>query len=571
MPMNTLPTSVPQISPQSRDSSQTVESRLADKVRAEQVALLYNNTPSAMFANVTAIVLTSVVIWPTTSLTAFSVGLGALLAVNLFRFMQFMAYRRRIDCAQDAAIWERRAVTMAATTGLCWAGFGIFQTIQSEALQLSFIVFVLGGMIAGATSTLGAIRTAYLVFSLPIILAIVGSLLWRGDTISLAMAGLTTAFQVAMIGVVQRFSALFRRDIELRLNHDELVQSLTASTENLTRTNSELQTLNTKLEQAQSQLLQSEKMAAIGRLAAGVAHEINNPVGFIKSNLQTMGKYVADLMHVVNAYGKVEALLPEHQDSFTELHKLQEQIEFEYEKQDILALMSESREGLERVSKIVQDLKNFSHVESEDKWIVDDIHKEIESTLNVISNELRACEVKKDYGMLPPIEGLFSQLNQVFMNLLINAAHAIETRGTITIRTGTAVDMVWIEIADTGKGIASKSLSQIFVPFYTTKPVGQGTGLGLSVSYSIIQKHHGRITVESEVGKGTTFRIWLPIRRQRRVMKALRLSPLTILMDHILPFNLNNRIIIDPEKKTQSLWRSVFSRCGIELPQHDRY
>jgi signal transduction histidine kinase len=165
------------------------------------------------------------------------------------------------------------------------------------------------------------------------------------------------------------------------------------------------------------------------------------------------------------------------------------------------------------VTKIVQDLKNFSHIESEDKWTVDDIHREIESTLNVIRNELGACEVKKEYGVLPPIEGLFSQLNQVFMNLLINAAHAIETRGTITIRTGTADDMVWIEIADTGKGIAPESLSQIFVPFYTTKPVGQGTGLGLSVSYSIIQKHHGRITVQSEVGKGTTFRIWLPIRR----------------------------------------------------------
>ncbi|OHC72757.1 MAG: ATPase [Rhodocyclales bacterium RIFCSPLOWO2_02_FULL_63_24] len=311
------------------------------------------------------------------------------------------------------------------------------------------------------------------------------------------------AGQPYLVGVFHDVTERKRVEQEIRTYADEL-----------TRTNSELQALNAKLEQAQNQLLQSEKMASIGMLAAGVAHEINNPVGFIKSNMQSLEKYVDDLMRVVNAYEKVESLLPEHQDSFSELHRMEKEIEFDYEKKDVLVLLSESRQGLERVTKIVQDLKDFSHVESQSNWIMDNIHKGLDSTLNVVWNELKyTCEVKKEYGELPPVECVLSQLNQVFMNLLVNAAQAIETKGTITIRTGTEGDMVWIEIADTGKGIAPENIGHVFDPFFTTKPVGKGTGLGLSVSYSIVQKHQGRIAVESEVGKGTTFRVWLPIRQ----------------------------------------------------------
>lgn len=282
--------------------------------------------------------------------------------------------------------------------------------------------------------------------------------------------------------------------------------------EELSRTNHELKILNTKLEQAQNQLLQSEKMASIGMLAAGVAHEINNPIGFIKSNMQSLENYVNDLMLVVAAYERAEASLPEQQAAFAELHEVEDQIEFDYVKQDIRALIAESRQGLERVTKIVVDLKNFSHMESKDQWTVDDIHAGIESTLNVIWNELKyTCEVKKEYGQLPLVECVISQLNQVFMNLLVNAAQAIENKGIITIRTGTDGEMIWIEIGDTGKGIAAENIGNIFNPFYTTKPVGKGTGLGLSVSYGIVQKHHGRITVESEIGQGTRFRVWLPV------------------------------------------------------------
>lgn len=298
------------------------------------------------------------------------------------------------------------------------------------------------------------------------------------------------------------------RDISERKRAEQDVQTYVTE---LTRTNSELKTLNAKLEQAHSQLIQAEKMASIGLLAAGIAHEINNPIGFIKSNIGTLEKYVQDFLLVLNAYKNAESGLQEQKASFREVHELEERTLFEYEKQDIFELLAETVGGIERVTKIVLDLKGFAHLESKAKWRVDDIHQGIESTLNVIWNELKyTCEVKKEYGVLPSVECVLPQLNQVFMNLLVNAAQAIESKGTITIRTGAIEDRVWIEISDTGKGIPPENIKTIFDPFFTTKPVGKGTGLGLSVSYDIIQKHHGRIEIESAEGKGSTFRVWLP-------------------------------------------------------------
>jgi signal transduction histidine kinase len=174
--------------------------------------------------------------------------------------------------------------------------------------------------------------------------------------------------------------------------------------------------------------------------------------------------------------------------------------------------MGESREGITRVKKIVQNLKDFSHAGSDDDWQWSNLHQGLDSTLSIVWNEIKyKAEVKKEYGEIPDVECLPSQLNQVFMNLLVNAAHAIEDKGIITIRTGTQDDGVWVEVSDSGNGIAPEHLNRIFEPFFTTKPVGKGTGLGLSVSYSIIQTHHGNINVASKVGEGTTFRIWLPV------------------------------------------------------------
>jgi signal transduction histidine kinase len=270
-----------------------------------------------------------------------------------------------------------------------------------------------------------------------------------------------------------------------------------------------------KLEDVHSQLLQSEKMASIGQLAAGVAHEINNPIGFVYSNLGTLEKYVQDVFCMIELYGQAE-------DSITDpevLNRLQaarEKLDLAYLKTDLGALMNESKDGITRVKVIVQNLKDFSHADVSDEWRFSDLHMGLDSTLSIVNNEIKyKADVIKEYGDIPNIECLPSQLNQVFMNLLVNAAHAIEEHGTITIRSGVEKDEVWVDIVDTGQGIPSENLQKIFDPFFTTKPIGKGTGLGLSLAYGIIQKHHGRIEVKSEVGKGSAFRIWLPVHQQQ--------------------------------------------------------
>jgi signal transduction histidine kinase len=279
----------------------------------------------------------------------------------------------------------------------------------------------------------------------------------------------------------------------------------------------EQQELIEKLHNAQNQLLQSDKMASIGQLAAGVAHEINNPIGYVNSNLGALGKYHQDIFAMLEAYEQTESILAADPDTAARIKALREKLDIDFLKNDVAALMKESEEGITRVKKIVQDLKDFSHVE-ESEWLWVDLHKGLESTLNVVRNEIKyKAEVVKQYGELPEIECLSSQLNQVFMNMLVNAAHAIENNGTITIRTGVQGEEVWVEFSDSGKGIPPENLKRIFEPFFTTKPVGKGTGLGLSLSYNIIQKHHGRVEVASEVGKGTTFRILLPVKQPAKM------------------------------------------------------
>ena len=255
-----------------------------------------------------------------------------------------------------------------------------------------------------------------------------------------------------------------------------------------------------ELQETQSQLLQSEKMASIGQLAAGVAHEINNPIGFVNSNLGTLKNYTSQLLDLAERSRKGEA----SEADFVAA-------DFDYLKTDIDDLLRESRDGLERVKKIVADLKDFSHVD-ETEWQEADLNAGIESTLNVVWNELKyKAEVIREYGDLPRVPCVAAQINQVVMNLLVNAAHAIESRGTITVRTGHDDAHAWIEVADTGQGMTPAVIQRIFEPFYTTKPVGKGTGLGLSLSYDIVKKHGGHIDVSSQVGVGTTFRVTLPL------------------------------------------------------------
>ncbi|MHB9103385.1 MAG: ATP-binding protein [Sulfuricella sp.] len=279
----------------------------------------------------------------------------------------------------------------------------------------------------------------------------------------------------------------------------------------LTASNAELQALNQELEETHIHLLQSEKMASIGQLAAGVAHEINNPIGYVYSNLGTLEKHVQDLLSMVEAYEQAEEAIADAEVR-ARLQANRIKLDVNYLKEDLRELMGESKDGITRVKNIVQNLKDFSHVDVSDEWQQADLHAGLNSTLNIVNNETKyKAEVIKEYGDIPEVECLPSQLNQVFMNLLVNASHAIEEHGTITIRTGKEGNEVWVEVADTGKGIVSEHLQKIFDPFFTTKPIGKGTGLGLSLSYGIIQKHHGRIEVKSVVGKGTSFKVWLPM------------------------------------------------------------
>jgi two-component system NtrC family sensor kinase len=270
-----------------------------------------------------------------------------------------------------------------------------------------------------------------------------------------------------------------------------------------------LKETNNRLEEAQNQLLQSEKMASIGQLAAGVAHEINNPIGFVNSNLNSLKHYIDDLLGLIAEYESTEAELgPELRQR---LQAAKQDVDLAYMLEDLPVLLRESADGLGRVKRIVQDLKDFSRVDNSD-WAEADLNAGLDSTLNVVLNEVKyKADVVKNYGVLPPVRCLAAQLNQVFMNFIVNAAHAIESRGVITLSSGHCGAWVWIEVADTGSGMSEEIQRRIFEPFYTTKPVGKGTGLGLSLSFSIVQKHKGMIKVKSEPGKGSAFRVWIPV------------------------------------------------------------
>ncbi|MCU6433522.1 PAS domain-containing protein [Undibacterium sp. Jales W-56] len=285
----------------------------------------------------------------------------------------------------------------------------------------------------------------------------------------------------------------------------------------LIRRNGELTQLNIQLSKAQEQLLQSEKLASIGQLAAGVAHEINNPVGYIFSNFSSLEKYITDLFEILSAYESAEQHISTSAVRL-ELTEIKNRIELEFLKDDIPELMAQSKEGIARVRKIVQDLKDFSRTDTNHVWQWADLHRGIDSTLNIVNNEIKyKADVIKEYGNIPDVECLPTEINQVIMNLVVNASHAIgEERGKITVRTFREPEFedefVIIEVEDNGSGIPKEITSRIFDPFFTTKPIGKGTGLGLSLAYGVIQKHHGRISISSEVGKGSCFRIRLPIK-----------------------------------------------------------
>jgi PAS domain S-box-containing protein len=278
-----------------------------------------------------------------------------------------------------------------------------------------------------------------------------------------------------------------------------------------------------EIKQLQLQVLQAEKMASIGQLAAGVAHEINNPMGFIHANLFQMAEYVTDLRRVQVAVDELRKAVAqgdaaELRAAAERLDALSEETQPDFLLSDLAKAIRESQEGSERIRHIVQDLRDFSHADTGERMLAD-INQCLDSTANIVWPMMKHLVVlEKEYQQLPRINCYPMQLKQVFMNLLVNAYQAIEEKlagraetGSIRLRTQVQGENVAVTVSDTGTGIAPEHLGRIFDPFFTTKKVGVGTGLGLSTCYSIVRRNGGTISVESEPGRGSTFRVQLPI------------------------------------------------------------
>jgi len=242
----------------------------------------------------------------------------------------------------------------------------------------------------------------------------------------------------------------------------------------------------------------------------------------VLSNVESLEAYVGELFQLIGAYVEADhALAAASLPALMHARTARKNFDFAFLRGDIAALLAESRDGLLRVKRIVQDLRDFSRGGAEEIWQAVDLHVALNSTLNIVHSELKhKATIVKAYGTLPEVECMPSRLNQVFLNLLVNAGHAINGTGTITISTGADAAEAWVSIGDTGCGIAPEHLGRIFDPFFTTKPVGQGTGLGLSVSQSIVHKHGGRIEVESRIGQGTRFTVRLPLRQRKSMGPA---------------------------------------------------
>jgi signal transduction histidine kinase len=338
---------------------------------------------------------------------------------------------------------------------------------------------------------------------------------WRKHVIWYSIVGIVIFFASLVLALLAR-AGLLRQvaaEAELADHHEHLELLVNERTAELNERNIEIQQAYDDLKKVQSQLLQQDKMASVGQLAAGVAHEINNPMGFIISNLGSLGKYVEKLAAYLDADERMMAGC----DPTVREMAIQERQKYKIDRirKDMPDLIHESSDGAQRVRQIVQDLKSFSRVDG-GKFASADINEGLASTLSIAANELKyKTTVTREFGVLPRVWCNIGQLNQVFLNMLVNAAHAIVNHGEISITTWEEGGTVRIAISDTGGGIPPENLKRIFDPFFTTKEVGKGTGLGLAIAYDIVvNKHGGQIDVSSEVGVGTTFTIVLPVKME---------------------------------------------------------
>jgi two-component system, NtrC family, sensor kinase len=340
-----------------------------------------------------------------------------------------------------------------------------------------------------------------------------------------------TNFFILLFHFIRKLRAA---DAELAQYSEGLEQKVAARTAELNELN---QTLERKVDErtaelrnSQSQLIQSEKMASLGQMVAGLAHEVNTPLGFVRGSIDVIRKNQTSLKTAIEKhqtivgqlmagnYEQLEALLKE-------VVEVDEKINRTSAVRKIQDRLDESVIGLDRIQELIINLKNFSRLD-EMAFKLADLNEGIDSTLMIATNVLKhKAEVKRDYRLTTPIECYPSQLNQVFLNLLTNAAQAMETSGIISVKTFEDNGSAVVEIADNGKGISPENLRKIFEPFFTTKGIGQGTGLGLSIVYKIIQNHNGTIDVQSTVGVGTVFTIRIPIHQKKKTVQTLSSTP----------------------------------------------
>ena len=296
--------------------------------------------------------------------------------------------------------------------------------------------------------------------------------------------------------------ARVQTQLEIKKYRDNLEQLVDART-------SKLKQAYDELEASQSLLIHQEKLSTIGQLSAGVLHEISSPLTYISSNIDLLAE---DFKHIKEYFHTVSKAVSKNAES--DIKKLREELDLDFIMENVEESLAESKQGTIRIMKIATGLRNFSRKDKDERCSTD-INQCIDEALIFAGNELKhKADVEKSYGELDPLEGSPLQLSQVFINFLVNAAHAIEKWGVISISTRQENNSIIITITDTGSGITKENQQKIFEPFFTTKEAGKGTGLGMSIASEIIKKHHGELSLESEVGKGTTFTIELPVVQQ---------------------------------------------------------
>ncbi|MFC3120713.1 ATP-binding protein [Agaribacter flavus] len=305
-----------------------------------------------------------------------------------------------------------------------------------------------------------------------------------------------------------------QREVLEELN-ESLEEKVALRTKALSKKNKDLLKANKEIKETQQQLLQAEKMASVGQLAAGIAHEINNPIGFVNSNLSTLKDYVNTYQLIVHEFEQLSSCTHEQlAEKLPALKALLDKENLEFINEDIGDLLNESNEGLQRVTEIVSGLKLFSRADSDEKQLFD-LNECLKTTLNMVRNELKyVCDIETDFGSLPKTTINVGKISQVFTNIFINAAQAIKSTekfGRVRISTEVDRDDILVKVSDSGPGISESAKAKLFNPFFTTKKEGEGTGLGLSISIGIVTEHGGTIDVQSSEGQGATFIVRLPI------------------------------------------------------------